>query len=124
MINRKSIVNSPDDRLRQFNRMPIPNSDTHTALTHTRLSHTHGSDTHIWQMRALWSEILPPSLLQGGHWFTAMTDVAHSIIITSPSPAPDRVNAHTHTHTHTHTDTHTPQHACRLLLPSEYYYSS
>ena len=24
MINRKSIVNSPDDRLRQFNRMPIP----------------------------------------------------------------------------------------------------
>ena len=27
MINRKSIVNSPDDRLRQFNRMPIPNSN-------------------------------------------------------------------------------------------------
>ena len=24
MINRKLIVNSPDDRLRQFNRMPIP----------------------------------------------------------------------------------------------------
>ena len=24
MINRKSIVNSPDDRLRQFNQMPIP----------------------------------------------------------------------------------------------------
>ena len=30
MINRKSIVNSPDDRLRQFNRMPIPNTHTHT----------------------------------------------------------------------------------------------
>ena len=27
MINRKSIVNSPDDRLRQFNRMPIPSSN-------------------------------------------------------------------------------------------------
>src|SRR4029434_148540 len=30
MINRKSIVNSPDDRLRQFNRMLIPNTHTHT----------------------------------------------------------------------------------------------
>ena len=34
MINGKFIVNSPDDRLRQFNRMPIPNtrmqSQTHT----------------------------------------------------------------------------------------------
>ena len=28
MINRKSIVNSPDDRLRQFNRMPIPRRGT------------------------------------------------------------------------------------------------
>ena len=27
MINRKSIVNSPDDRLRQFNRMPIPSAE-------------------------------------------------------------------------------------------------
>ena len=26
MINRKSIVNSPDDRLRQFSRMPIPST--------------------------------------------------------------------------------------------------
>src|SRR4029434_2088527 len=39
MINRKSIVNSPDDRLRQFNRMPIPK--THTC-THT---HNH---TRFW----------------------------------------------------------------------------
>jgi len=41
MINRKSIVNSPDDRLRQFNRMPIPNLNINhqsSTLTH---KHTH-----------------------------------------------------------------------------------
>src|SRR4029434_11087089 len=53
MINRKSIVNSPDDRLRQFNRMPIPSTytDRHThthTLTHTHThSHTHAhAHTH------------------------------------------------------------------------------
>ena len=35
MINRKSIVNSPDDRLRQFNRMPIPSQDTHSIARFT-----------------------------------------------------------------------------------------
>src|SRR4029434_9925972 len=86
------------------------NTHTHTSSW----AHTH-TDPHIWQMQALWSEILPPSLLQGGHWFTAMTDVSHSIIITSPPPAPDRVNAHTHTHTHTHRHTHTHTQQLRTL---------
>ena len=34
MINRKSIVNSPDDRLRQFNRMPIPTMNTRMYKLH------------------------------------------------------------------------------------------
>ena len=42
MINRKSIVNSPDDRLRQFNRMPIPSyhpcSETQFTMTFSYLN--------------------------------------------------------------------------------------
>src|SRR4029434_1804741 len=49
MINRKSIVNSPDDRLRQFNRMPIPNAHT---LTDTH-SHTHSHRHTLSQTRTL-----------------------------------------------------------------------
>ena len=43
MINRKSIVNSPDDRLRQFNRMPIPNLKTHHSAKYTEFTDASGA---------------------------------------------------------------------------------
>ena len=43
MINRKSIVTSPDDRLRQFNRMPIPNLKTHHSAKYTDFTDASGA---------------------------------------------------------------------------------
>ena len=72
MINRKSIINSTDDRLGQFNRMPIPSHDqTRLGRATTKPDLTPGlftpelrkarpavSPQQNWNMRQYWFVLL------------------------------------------------------------------
>src|SRR4029434_8533503 len=49
MIHRKSIVNSPDDRLRQFNRMPIPTIYTDIRNIVSSVKSISVSEDYIYQ---------------------------------------------------------------------------
>src|SRR4029434_1084854 len=85
MINRKSIVNSPDDRLRQFNRMTIPSA--------------YGK-THMWN-RSRTVKLK-----------SALNEERCSSLLPCLNQTQTHTHTHTHTHphTHTHTHTHTPTH--------------
>src|SRR4029434_6619645 len=96
MINRKSIVNSPDDRLRQFNRMPIPNTHTNILSLTVNTSRT-DTQTHISVRAHTQTHILTAGPL------TYMCAQTHTR------------TQHTHRHTHTHTHTHT--YSRNVLLP-------